>query len=30
MQTNYLKNWYITQREDKVVILHGQISLFAR
>lgn len=25
METNYLKNWYITQREDKVVILHGQI-----
>ena len=25
METNFLKNWYITQREDKVVILHGQI-----
>lgn len=25
METNLLKNWYITQREDKIVILHGDI-----
>lgn len=25
MQTNYLKNWYITQHSDKSVILYGNI-----